>query len=128
LEGIGAMAEELGLAQSSISDREELKEVDHDREAALPASTGLADGGDDAIARRLDELKRLEGQIDPGASHLLDERHPLRDAPKMRWLVGPLLPERPDLLELGIEKSLGSASCAAFSSAISPRSNALSAA
>jgi hypothetical protein len=32
------MAEELHLAQLSISDREEFKEVEHDRDAAFPTS------------------------------------------------------------------------------------------
>jgi hypothetical protein len=41
-EGVGAMAEELRLAHLFISDREDLKEVDRDWDAALPASASLA--------------------------------------------------------------------------------------
>lgn len=65
IEGVGVMTEELDLADLSISDRPELKEVDDDRDAALPPSATLADGSQDPIARRLDELKRLGGQVDP---------------------------------------------------------------
>ena len=35
-EGVGAMAEELDLAHLPVSDREDLKEVDHYRDAAFP--------------------------------------------------------------------------------------------
>src|SRR4051794_41734834 len=86
------MAEVLDLAQLPMSDREELQEVDHDRDAALPATATLADGHQDAIVRHLDELEWLVGQGVPGAPVLLRELDELRDAPKgLRGVwVGPL--------------------------------------
>src|SRR3954462_612324 len=103
-EGVSAMAEVLDLAQLPMSDREELHEVDHDRDAALPATATLADGHQDAIVRHLDELEWLVGQVVPGAPVLLRELDELRDAPKvLRGVgVGPLV--MPMHLHLRIEK------------------------
>jgi hypothetical protein len=77
------MAEVLDLAHLPISDREDLKEVDHDRDAAFPAPATLADENQDAIVRHLDELKWLVGQFVPGAPVVLRELDELREAPNM---------------------------------------------
>jgi hypothetical protein len=97
------MAEELDLAHLSISDREDLKEVDHDRDAAFPAAAALADGSQDPIPWRLDELKRLRGEVDPGPSILLAELKEFRGAPKILWRVRVRLLVTPVGLDLRIE-------------------------
>src|SRR5215207_821726 len=83
-EGAGAMAEEVNPAHLSISDRAELKGVGFDRDATLPTSAAKADGNQDPIIRRLDELKRLHSQVDPLASKLVQEPNDLRCRPSVR--------------------------------------------
>jgi hypothetical protein len=97
------MAEDLHLAHLSISDREDLKEVDHDRDAAFPAAAALADGSQDPIPWRLDELKRLRGEVDPRPSILLAELMEFRGASKILWRVGVRLLVTPVGLDLRIE-------------------------
>jgi hypothetical protein len=58
-EGISAMADVLQLAHPSTSDRDDLEEVDDERDAALPPSATLANQGHDATIWSLDELQRL---------------------------------------------------------------------
>jgi hypothetical protein len=97
------MAEELDPAHFSISDREDLKEVDHDRDAAFPASATLADGSQDTIPWGLDESKRLRGEVDPRPSILLAELNDLRGAPEGLWRVRVRLLVTPVGLDLRIE-------------------------
>jgi hypothetical protein len=103
-EGCGAMAEDLHLPHVSISDSVDLKVVDHDRDAAFPASATLAEGRQDAIIRRLDELVHLCGEVDPRPSILLPELNELRSALKMLWRVGVRLLVMPAVLDLRIEQ------------------------
>ena len=58
-----------------------------DRDAALSTSAAKAGGNQDAIIRRLDELNRLRGQVDPLASKLVQEPNHLRGAAKILWGV-----------------------------------------
>jgi len=102
-EGVGAMAEELDLAHLPVSDREDLKEVDHYRDAAFPPSATLANYAQDAPTRRLDELKRLLREVNPPVPKLLVERDDLWDTPKMLRGVGVRLLVMPVQLDLRVE-------------------------
>ena len=98
------MAEVLHLAHFSISDRQDLKEVDDDRDAAFPPLAALANQSQNATARRLDELKLLLRQVGPPVSILLRERDELWGAPKMLWGIGVRSLAMPVQLDPGVER------------------------
>jgi hypothetical protein len=64
----------------------------------------LTDQGQDTIAGRLDELKRLNGQVDPGAPEVLQRLDHRFGAPKMRMDIRDRLLIVPVPLDLRIEK------------------------
>jgi hypothetical protein len=53
------MTENLDLAHLSVSDREQLEEMNDDRYSALSASTTLANESHEAAVRDLDQLEQL---------------------------------------------------------------------
>ena len=59
------MTEVLDLARLSISDRVQREVMDDDRDAALSASTTLANESHDATVRRLGQLEQLVDEVDP---------------------------------------------------------------
>jgi hypothetical protein len=65
LESIGAMTEVLDLAHLSITDRVQPEEMKDDRDAALSASTTLANESHEATVGDLDQLKQLGDEVDP---------------------------------------------------------------
>jgi hypothetical protein len=69
-----------------------------------PPSATLTDQGQDTIAGRLDELKRLNGQVDPGAPEVLQRLDHRFGAPKMRMDIRDRLLIVPVPLDLRIEK------------------------
>jgi hypothetical protein len=102
LESIGAMTEILDLAHLSISDREQPEEMKDDRDAAVSASSILANESHDATVRRLDQLEQLVDEVDPPIANLLEEGDELCGPPKILWEVGERLVP-PEHLELRIK-------------------------
>jgi hypothetical protein len=83
---------------------QELKEVDDDRDAALPPSGALASEYKDPVAGRVDDLKRLPDNVGPPAPVLLPERDQLWEAPEMLGYVGVRLPVTPMELDLRVDE------------------------
>ena len=98
-----AMPEILDLAHLPIPDRAQLEEMNGDRDAALSASTTLANESHDATVPHLDHFKQLPDEVDPPIAKLLAEGDDLREPPKMLRGVGVGLPVRPDHLDLRIK-------------------------
>jgi hypothetical protein len=97
------MPEILDLAHLPIPDRAQLEEMNGDRDAALSASTTLANESHGATVRHLDQFDQLLDEVDPPIPILLGERDDLCEPPKMLWKVRVRLPVSPDHLDLRIK-------------------------
>jgi hypothetical protein len=79
--------------------------MNDDWDAALSASTTLANESHDATVRHLDHFKQLLGEVDPPIAILLKEGDDRCEPPKMRWEVRVRLPIRPEQLDVRINRS-----------------------